>query len=68
MALGEKLQHRGVVYSIRRLAGQRWRWAVEPPACVVGLKQEQGEVEGSQDEALRAARAAIERQTGQSAQ
>jgi hypothetical protein len=37
--------------------------AVGPPACVLGLKPDHGEIDGGHDEAIRAAPLAIERQT-----
>jgi len=57
-----KYQYCGVQYSIEALGNQRWRWEISPPTCVIGLRDEAGEVDGAHDEAVRAAHRAIEQQ------
>lgn len=57
-----KFQYCGVQYSIEALGHQRWRWEISPPTCVIGLRDEAGEVDGAHDEAVRAAHKAIEQQ------
>jgi hypothetical protein len=59
-----KYQHQGVYYSVEPVGERRWRWEVTPPTCVLGLKDEIGEVDGSQSDAIHAARRAIEAQVG----
>jgi hypothetical protein len=60
--MADNRQHRGTVYAVRMTDTRRWRWEVTPPACVGGLREEGGEVDGSQEDAIRVAHAAIERQ------
>ena len=55
-------QHCGVVFSVKPVGVRRWQWAVSPPTCVLGLSEETGEVDGERDDAIRAARKAIETQ------
>lgn len=62
--MSNKLQHRGVQYSIEALGEQRWRWEISPPTCVLGLAEEAGEIEGAHSDAVRAAHRAIEQQIG----
>ena len=57
-----KLHYCGVQYSVEALGHQRWRWEIFPPTCVIGLRDEAGEVNGAHDEAVRAAHKAIEQQ------
>ena len=57
--------HSGIFYSIRRLSEQRWKWEIEPPECIKGLRRENGEVDGEQTDAVSAACKAIEFQTQQ---
>jgi len=59
-----KFHYCGVQYSVEALGEQRWRWEVTPPTCVIGLKDEAGEVAGAHAEAVRAAQKAIEQQIG----
>jgi len=59
-----KSHYCGVQYSVEALGEQRWRWEVTPPTCVIGLKDEAGEVDGAHAEAVRAAQKAIEQQIG----
>jgi hypothetical protein len=61
----EEQDHRGIRYRVRVLSTQRWRWEVEPPAGVLGLTFQSGELDGERDDAVRAAKNAIESQTGQ---
>ena len=61
---GEKT-HRGIYYSIRRMSEQRWKWEIDPPDCIRGLRIESGEVEGRRIDAITAARKAIDMQTQQ---
>jgi len=57
--------HRGIFYSIRHLGEQRWKWEIEPPQCIKGLRTENGEVEGGRTDAVAAAQRAIDIQTQQ---
>lgn len=57
--------HRGIAYCIHRLSAQRWKWEVQPPACIKGLRSENGEISGEKIDAITAARNAIEIQTRQ---
>lgn len=57
--------YRGIAYSIRRLSEQRWKWEIEPPNCIRGLRNQDGEVDGAQTDAIAAAHNAIEIQTRQ---
>jgi hypothetical protein len=59
-----KFHYCGVQYSVEALNERRWRWEVRPPTCVLGLKDEAGEVDGAHAEAVRAAQKAIEQQIG----
>jgi hypothetical protein len=61
----EEQDHHGIRYRVRVLGVRRWRWEVEPPAGVLGLRFQCGELEGEPEDAVRAAKNAIERQTGQ---
>lgn len=56
------LEYRGIQYSVEPAGDRRWRWRVSPPDCVKGLKSEVGEIDGSRDEAIRAAQSAIKGQ------
>lgn len=57
--------HRGIAYSIRHLGEQRWKWEIAPPQCIKGLRLQNGEITGECDDAVAAARNAIEIQTRQ---
>jgi hypothetical protein len=57
--------HRGIAYRIHWLREARWKWEVEPPACIKGLRSENGQVSGEKTDAIAAARNAIEIQTRQ---
>jgi hypothetical protein len=57
--------HRGIRYSVRKMGQELWRWEVLPPAGVLGMFRQTGQVDGDKRDAMRAARAAIEIQTGQ---
>jgi hypothetical protein len=61
----EEQDHRGIRYRVRVLSARRWHWEVAPPFGVLGLRFQCGELEGGHDDAVRAAKNAIERQTGQ---
>ena len=61
----EEQDHRGIRYRVRILGARRWHWEVEPPFGVLGLSFQCGELEGDHADAVRAARNAIESQTGQ---
>lgn len=63
--MNEEQNHRGIRYRVRALQARRWKWEVEPPAAVLGLKAESGELDGERDDAVRAAKMAIESQTRQ---
>jgi hypothetical protein len=65
MEVSNDTTHRGIFYSIRRLSEQRWKWEIEPPACIKGLRTENGEVEGERTNAVAAAQNAIDVQTQQ---
>jgi len=64
IGVNSKFQHRGVQYSIEALGEQRWRWEISPPTCVLGLREETGEIKGDHSDAVRAAHRAIEQQIG----
>lgn len=59
----EKLHHQGIAIRINHVTERRWRWEVSPPNCVLGLQVQYGEVSGDETDAVKAAKAAIERQT-----
>jgi hypothetical protein len=67
--MSDEQDHRGIRYRVRALSlnqgARRWKWEVEPPVSVVGLKLESGELEGNREDAVRAAKAAIDTQTRQ---
>lgn len=63
--MSDEQSHRGIRYRVRALQPRRWKWDVEPPAAVRGLKAQSGELEGDRDDAIRAARFAIDSQTRQ---
>jgi hypothetical protein len=66
--MSDEQDHRGIRYRVRALAhgaARRWKWEVEPPVSVVGLRLESGELEGNREDAVRAAKLAIETQTRQ---
>lgn len=62
--MADRVYHRGIAISVDRLADRKWRWAVTPSQAVLGLREESGEIEGDQVDAIRAARSAIEAQPG----
>jgi hypothetical protein len=59
----EELVHRGVRYRVQAMQAHRWRWQVEPPMSVLGLHSEDGELAGTRQDAIKAARHAIDAQT-----
>lgn len=66
--MSDEQDHRGIRYRVRALslgrgAMRRWKWEVEPPVSVVGLKIESGELKGNREDAVRAAKLAIDTQT-----
>ena len=68
--MGDEQDHRGIRYRVHALSlergpARRWKWEVEPPAAVRGLKAQSGELEGNREDAVRAAKLAIDAQTGQ---
>ena len=68
--MSDEQDHRGIRYRVHALSldrgpARRWKWEVEPPAAVLGLKPQSGELEGNRDDAVRAAKTAIETQTSQ---
>ncbi len=63
--MSDELNHRGIRFRVRSLQTRRWKWEVEPPAAVRGLSAQSGELEGDRDDAVRAAKLAIETQTSQ---
>jgi hypothetical protein len=54
--------YRGIQYSVERVADRRWRWRISPPLCVLGMREEAGEIEGVHIDAVLAAQRAIESQ------
>jgi hypothetical protein len=42
---------------------RRWKWEIEPPKSVKGLRPESGEIDGMAPDAIAAARSAIDSQT-----
>jgi hypothetical protein len=63
--LGLSQHHRGIGFAVERLSERQWRWEISPPGCVLGLFDQSGDINGDVVDAIRAARAAIETQTGQ---
>ena len=63
--MGFSQHHRGIGFAVERLSERQWRWEISPPACVLGLCDQRGDIIGDVVDAIRAARAAIETQTGQ---
>ncbi len=61
--MNDEHNHRGIRYRVRALQARRWKWEVEPPAGVLGLKAESGELDGDREDAVTAAKTAIEGQT-----
>ena len=66
--MSEEQDHRGIRYrvlsmSLHQGTGRRWKWEVAPPASVQGLWPESGELEGNREDAVRAAKLAIDTQT-----
>ena len=66
--MSEEQDHRGIRYrvlatSLGKGPARRWKWEVAPPASVQGLKAESGELEGNREDAVRAAKLAIDSQT-----
>jgi hypothetical protein len=62
--MNSRFQHRGILYSVEALDGQRWRWEISPPTCVIGMSERVGEIDGNEADAVRAAHKAIEAQVG----
>ena len=55
--------HRGIGYSIRNLGHSEWLWEIHPPVqAVKGLELASGKVLGDSNEAIRAAKRAIDLQ------
>ncbi len=65
VSMVEEQDHRGIRYRVRILGARRWHWEIEPPFGVLGLRFQCGELEGGHEDAVRAAKNAIESQTGQ---
>lgn len=61
----DKLNHRGILITVACVSRHCWRWEVSPPKSVLGMSDRSGEVHGDKTDAIRAACAAIEQQTGQ---
>jgi hypothetical protein len=64
--MSDEQDHRGIRYRVHALSlgpARRWKWEVAPPVSVQGLRAESGELEGSREDAVRAAKLAIEAQT-----
>jgi hypothetical protein len=61
--MNDEQSHRGIRYRVRALQARRWKWEVEPPVAVLGLRAESGELDGDRDDAVKAAKLAIESQT-----
>ena len=55
--------YRGIFYSVVPVGERRWKWEIEPPKSVRGLRPESGEIEGLAPDAIAAARSAIDSQT-----
>ena len=55
--------HRGISYFVRDKGDGRWKWEINPPASIRGLRAESGEVAGEQSDAVMAAKKAIDCQT-----
>lgn len=63
--MSDETNYRGILYSIRCITGQHWKWEIAPPEGVKGLRREGGEIFGQKSDAMAAVRKAIEDQTGQ---
>jgi hypothetical protein len=55
--------HRGIFYLVHDTGEGRWKWEIQPPECIQGLRVQSGEVEGRQADAVIAAKKAIDSQT-----
>lgn len=56
-------EHRGIRFSIRESEHGVWSWQIQPPDCVIGLRPDDGTVAGDRNDAISAAKKAIEDQT-----
>lgn len=55
--------HRGICYSVRKLEGSIWQWEVLPPITAVkGYRRESGKISGGSQDAILAAKKAIDAQ------
>ncbi len=52
--------HRGIEYLVQSTGERRWKWEVRPPNAVIGWRHESGELIGSRDDAVAAAKRHIE--------
>ena len=57
--------HRGISFSVEPIGDYRWKWKIEPPTAVKGLRPQQGEIGGGLHDATDAARRAIDWQITQ---
>ena len=54
--------YQGIEYSVSNIGGDRWRWTLHPKLeSGVAGRIESGEVSGTQDDAIEAAKAAIDK-------
>ena len=61
--MSEELHYRGISYTLMQVSDLRWKWEIEPPQCVNGLRPENGLVDGTEADAALAAKKAIDLQT-----
>jgi hypothetical protein len=54
--------HRGVRFTVKQIAMTQWKWAILPPASVIGLRKRSGQIAGGRDDAIAAAKKEIEAQ------
>jgi len=56
------LVYRGICYAVRNVGNSVWQWEIYPPEAVIGLRFEAGKVTGESNDAVRAAKQAIDSQ------
>jgi hypothetical protein len=51
--------YRGIHYAVRQISRETWKWEVRPPNGIKGLRFTEGEVVGSIEDAISAAKREI---------
>ena len=60
--MDEGPSHHGIAFSVQQAGIGLWKWAIHPPQSVQGLRALSGELAGDRDDAIAAAKRAIEAQ------